>query len=116
MRKGRIPDCPLEVITPTASDGHRGLGVLRKPPGRGFFPAIIYLHGGITTMPIASLRSTAKDGANPSRFLAAGYVIIQKDQILLGRAGHHSPELLVAPQEERREKHSLDKLTRGHGL
>ena len=69
-------DCPLEVITPTASDGHRGLGVLRKPPDRGPFPAIIYLHGGITTLPIASLRSTAKDGANPSRFLAAGYVVV----------------------------------------
>ena len=49
-------DCPLEVISPTALDGHRGLGVLRKPPGRGPFPAIIYLHGGITTVPIASLR------------------------------------------------------------
>ena len=31
-------DCPLEVIIPTALDGHRGLGVLRKPPGRGPFP------------------------------------------------------------------------------
>ena len=69
-------DCPLELITPTASDGHRGLGVLRKPPGRGPFPAIIYLHGGITTVPIATLRRTAKDGANPSRFLAAGYVVV----------------------------------------
>jgi len=69
-------DCPLEVITPAAHDGHRGLGVLRKPPGRGPFPAIIYLHGGITTVPIAILRQTAKDGANPSRFLAAGYVVV----------------------------------------
>ena len=69
-------DCPLEVITPTAPDGHRGLGVLRKPPGRGPFPAIISLHGGITTVPIASLRQTAKDGANPSRFLAAGYIVV----------------------------------------
>ena len=69
-------DCPLEVISPIADDGHRGLGVLRKPPGPGPFPAIIYLHGGITTVPIASLRSTAKDGATPSRFLAAGYVVI----------------------------------------
>ena len=69
-------DCPLEIINPTAHDGYRGLGVLRKPPGRGPFPAIIYLHGGITTVPIASLRQTAKDGANPSRFLAAGYVVV----------------------------------------
>src|SRR5215204_1172730 len=69
-------DCPLEIITPSAHDGHRGLGVLRKPPGEGPFPAIIYLHGGITTMPIDSLRLTAKEGANPSRFLAAGYVVV----------------------------------------
>ena len=69
-------DAPLEVITPVAQDGHRGLGVLRKPPGKGPFPAIIYVHGGITTMPIASLRAAATVGANPSRFLAAGYVVV----------------------------------------
>jgi acetyl esterase/lipase len=69
-------DCPLEVISPAARDGHRGLGVLRKPPGQGPFPAVIYLHGGITSVPLANLRSTAKDGANPSRFLAAGYVVV----------------------------------------
>src|SRR5829696_5565828 len=69
-------DCPLEVITPTAHDGHRGLGVFRKPPGKGPFPAVIYLHGGITTMPLAALRATATHGANPSRFLAAGYVVV----------------------------------------
>jgi dipeptidyl aminopeptidase/acylaminoacyl peptidase len=64
------------VITPTAQDGHRGLGVLRKPPGKGPFPAIVHLHGGITTMPLSSLRTTATNGANPSRFLAAGYVVV----------------------------------------
>jgi acetyl esterase/lipase len=69
-------ECPLEVISPTAHDGHRGLGVLRKPPGKGPFPGIIYLHGGITTMPLASLRATSTNGANPSRFLAAGYVVV----------------------------------------
>ena len=69
-------DCPVEIITPTAHDGHRGLGVLRKPPGRGPFPAVIHLHGGITTVSLATLRTTARDGANPSRFLAAGYVVV----------------------------------------
>src|SRR5215211_8338067 len=68
-------DAPLEVITPMAHDGHRGLGVLRKPPGKGPFPAMIHLHGGITTMPLAALRAAATNGANPSRFLAAGYVV-----------------------------------------
>ena len=69
-------DAPLEVITPTAHDGHRGFGVLRKPPGNGPFPAMVHLHGGITTMPVPSLRTTATNGANPSRFLAAGYVVV----------------------------------------
>jgi hypothetical protein len=31
--------CPLETITPVAADGHRGLAVLRKPPGPGRFPS-----------------------------------------------------------------------------
>ena len=69
-------DCPLEIITPIADDGHRGLGVLRKPPGQGPFPAVICLHGGITTVPVAILRQRARDGATNSRFLAAGYVVV----------------------------------------
>ena len=44
--------CPLEVITPVARDGHRGLAVLRKPPGPGPFPVAIWVHGGITTVPL----------------------------------------------------------------
>src|SRR5215510_4481643 len=39
--------CPLEVIAPVASDGYKGQAVLRKPPGRGLFPAFITIHGGI---------------------------------------------------------------------
>jgi acetyl esterase/lipase len=68
-------DCPLETIEPIAGE-HRGLGVLRKPPGKGPFPAIIWLHGGITTFPLTRLQSAVRDMANPTRFLAAGYVVI----------------------------------------
>src|SRR5262245_28225864 len=68
--------CPLEVITPVASDGYKGQAVLRKPPGRGPFPAFITIHGGITTVPLTRLQSIARDLANPSRFLAAGYVVV----------------------------------------
>ena len=67
--------CPLEKIEPVASDGHRGLGVIRKPPGDGPFPAIVWLHPGITTVPLSYLELTARDFANPARFLAAGYVL-----------------------------------------
>jgi dienelactone hydrolase len=36
----------------------------------------VYLHGGMTSIPLENLRSAAKDGANTSRFLAAGYVVV----------------------------------------
>jgi dipeptidyl aminopeptidase/acylaminoacyl peptidase len=68
--------CPLEIIEPVASDGYRGLGVLRKPPGNGPFPAIICLHAGMVTFPLSVLEALARDAANPPRFLAAGYVMV----------------------------------------
>ncbi len=67
--------CPLETITPIAGDGYRGLGILRKPSGNGPFPAIVFLHDGMTTQPLARLEAFARDAANPSRFLAEGCVI-----------------------------------------
>ena len=42
---------PLESVAPVAHDGHRGQAVLRKPPGDGPFPAIVLIHGGLTTQP-----------------------------------------------------------------
>ena len=65
---------PLEPIAPTARDGTRGEGFLRKPPGPGPFPAVVLIHGGITRQPTARLREYAL-GSWSSRFLAAGYVI-----------------------------------------
>src|SRR5215218_4576728 len=65
--------CPLEIIAPVARDGHKGLGVLRKPPGRGPFPGIVWLHGGITTYPLDRLQTYARDAATYTRLLAAGY-------------------------------------------
>jgi len=67
--------CPLEIIHPTANDGHRGIAVLRKPPGAGPFPTMIWFHSGIVTSPLTRLEATARD-ATPSRFLAAGYVLV----------------------------------------
>jgi len=55
--------CPLETITPVAGDGHRGLAVLRKPPGAGLFPVIVWFHGDITTVLLARLEATARDHA-----------------------------------------------------
>ena len=69
-------DCPLEIIAPIASDGYVGQAVLRKPPGNGPFPVMVILHGGIATAPLSRLESIARDTANASRFLAAGYVVV----------------------------------------
>lgn len=68
--------CPLETIMPLSTDGRAGLAVLRKPPGAGPLPAVIWFHGGISTVPLARLEEIARDLANPSRLLAAGYVFV----------------------------------------
>ena len=65
---------PLEAIAPVAKDGHKGEAFLRKPPGKGPFPAVVIVHGGSTTFPTAALKKFAR-GTWPSRFLAAGYVV-----------------------------------------
>jgi dipeptidyl aminopeptidase/acylaminoacyl peptidase len=65
---------PLEAIVPVANDGHRGTGVLRRPPGAGPFPALLWIHGGLATQSEATLREYALS-PNPSRFLEAGYVV-----------------------------------------
>ena len=64
----------LEPISPTSRDGNRGEGFLRKPPGRGPFPAVVLIHGGNTRWPTDRLREYAL-GTWSSRFLAAGYVV-----------------------------------------
>ena len=68
--------CPLETITPVASDGHRGLAVLRKPPGAGPFPVVVWFHGGLVTFPLERLQGKASRLATGPRFLAAGYVYV----------------------------------------
>jgi acetyl esterase/lipase len=66
---------PSTRIAPIASDGYRGEGFLRKPPGDGPFPAVVFIHGGLTRQPTGMImRYTLQ--ANASRFLAAGYVIV----------------------------------------
>src|SRR5262245_42486098 len=66
---------PVVPMTPVAQDGHRGVGLLRKPPGPGPFPAVVMIHGNVVTRPAESLSRYALTAATPSRFLAAGYVV-----------------------------------------
>ncbi len=65
---------PVEAIAPVARDGYRGQGFLRKPPGPGPFPAVVVIHGGLVTLPTERVKEYAL-GIQPSRFLAAGYVV-----------------------------------------
>ncbi len=65
---------PVESFTPEASDGHRGEGFLRKPPGEGPFPAVLLIHGGLPRRPTQRIREYTL-GTHTSRFLEAGYVV-----------------------------------------
>jgi dipeptidyl aminopeptidase/acylaminoacyl peptidase len=80
------------LIAPVASDGHRGQGVVRKPPGPGPFPAVVWIHGGLVTRPLGVLRNLALNQANPSRFLAAGYVVA----VITYRSRDHDPQATVS--------------------
>jgi dipeptidyl aminopeptidase/acylaminoacyl peptidase len=66
---------PVESIAPISRDGHRGEGFVRKPPGSGPFPAVILIHGGLTRRPTEELRKYTLS-THPSRFRAAGYVVV----------------------------------------
>ena len=49
---------------------------IRKPPGDGPFPAIVFLHGGLGQSPMNGLRRNAVESPAQSRFLAWGYVTV----------------------------------------
>ena len=67
--------CPLLPATPVSVDGHVLEAVLRRPPGAGPFPAIVWLHPGLKTLPRKALERFAR-APSPSRLLAAGYAIL----------------------------------------
>jgi len=66
---------PPQEIQAEARDGNKAVAVVRKPPGEGRFPAVIFLHGGLSPFPVATLKEYAAS-PTPSRFLAAGYVTV----------------------------------------
>lgn len=67
--------CPLEVISISTPDNHETTAVVRRPPGKGPFPAVVYFHGGSATFSADQLQSELR-GQTLSRFLAAGYVTV----------------------------------------
>jgi dienelactone hydrolase len=67
--------CPLEKIEVTNAAGIKVIGILRKPPGPGPFPALVHLHGTLNSMDLEGLKHWATQ-PTASRFLAAGYVVL----------------------------------------
>ncbi len=65
----RIPVLSLE-LTETA------YGAVRKPPGEGPFPAVVFLPGGLGQSPMATLRRSWLRQPTQARFLAWGYVTV----------------------------------------
>ena len=63
---------PIEEIKVTEN----AYGVVRKPPGAGPFPVVIFLHGGLGQSPINKLREDSLNQATQARFLAWGYVTV----------------------------------------
>jgi dipeptidyl aminopeptidase/acylaminoacyl peptidase len=86
---------PLEPIAPVARDGYRGQGFLRKPPGDGPFPAVVVIHGGLTTRPVDAVKEYALSTPNSSRFLAAGYVV----EVITYRSRDDDPQSKVALED-----------------
>jgi dipeptidyl aminopeptidase/acylaminoacyl peptidase len=70
--------CPIHKITATAEDDKQIRAFYRKPPGDGPFPAVICIHGGVTSASDNNLRSLLLENAY-TRLLAAGYVTVAGD-------------------------------------
>ncbi len=66
---------PLQVVTVKASDGGKSVMILRKPPGKGPFPAVVILHGGLNVQTEKQLSHAVRTSPTHVRLLAAGYVI-----------------------------------------
>src|SRR5262245_40000603 len=65
-----------ERIWAATPDGNEATGILRRPPGAGKRPAMIFLHGGLTSVPVARLRQWSLTAPTQCRALATGYVTL----------------------------------------
>ena len=77
----RIPVTELE-LTETS------YAAVRKPPGEGPFPAVVFLHGGLGQSSMESLRTNSLRQPTQARFLAWGYLTVTATR----RAIRHDPQ------------------------
>ena len=67
---------PVKKVKVTAQDGNSIEIAMRIPPGKGPFPAVIFIHGGMSEGAIDNLRGALRGNPLCTRFLAAGYVSV----------------------------------------
>src|SRR4026208_2203981 len=72
--------CPVEVIEAPTRDKQKALAAVRKPPGKGPFPAVVLLHAGMGRKELErgaeGAKADALNNQQSTRFLAAGYVTV----------------------------------------
>lgn len=70
-------DCPIQAIDATSSDGRDVRAFYRLPKGDGPFPAVVFVHGGLSQFPDTTLQQQLRDNPVITRMLEAGYAVIQ---------------------------------------
>ncbi len=70
-------ESPTQTLEATAADGGLVRAFWRKPKGEGPFPAIVFIHGGLTRMPEEAMRGQLRGNPVVTRLLAAGYAVAQ---------------------------------------
>ena len=69
-----IPEDRVPITELTVSE--TAYAAIRKPPGSGPFPAIVFMHGGLGQSAMAALRRNSVQLPTQARFLAWGYVTV----------------------------------------
>jgi dipeptidyl aminopeptidase/acylaminoacyl peptidase len=70
-------ESPIQTLDAKAVDGRAVRAFWRKPKGDGPFPAIVFIHGGLTQFPEEALRRQLTVNPVVTRMLAAGYCVVQ---------------------------------------
>lgn len=75
----QIPETesPIQTLDAKAADDRAVRAFWRRPKGDGPFPAIVFIHGGLTQFPEDVLRRQLTVNPVVTRMLAAGYAVVQ---------------------------------------
>lgn len=70
-------ESPIQTLDAKTADGRAVRAFWRKPKGAGPFPAIVFIHGGLTQFPEEVLRRQLTVNPVITRMLAAGCAVVQ---------------------------------------